>query len=103
MKTGDVLSESYSQKPADRIVRDPGIVPPDKVLVMEGVSEITVQYRNFRNAFHHQNLFPEALSRDPGQLRSRFPGIRFAIAPPVLIQKKTVQVEAFYGNWMDSV
>jgi uncharacterized protein YdaL len=36
-------SESYSQKPLTGIVRDPGIVPPNTVLVMEGVSEIAAQ------------------------------------------------------------
>jgi uncharacterized protein YdaL len=35
--------ESYSQKPQTGIIRDPGIVPPDTILVMEGVSEITAQ------------------------------------------------------------
>jgi uncharacterized protein YdaL len=40
---GHRSSESYSQKPINGIFRDPGIVPPDTILVMEGVSEITVQ------------------------------------------------------------
>ncbi|HTY60817.1 MAG TPA: DUF2334 domain-containing protein [Acidobacteriota bacterium] len=40
---GRRYSESYSRKPHTGVVRDPGVVPPDKVLVMEGVSEITVQ------------------------------------------------------------
>jgi uncharacterized protein YdaL len=35
--------ESYSQKLQTGIIRDPGIVPPDNILVMEGVSEITAQ------------------------------------------------------------
>jgi uncharacterized protein YdaL len=35
--------ESFSQKPITGIIRDPGVVPPDSILVMEGVSEITVQ------------------------------------------------------------
>jgi uncharacterized protein YdaL len=35
--------ESYSQKPQTGIIRDPGIVPPNTILVMEGVSKITAQ------------------------------------------------------------
>src|SRR5437867_7734241 len=35
---GRVSSESYSEKPLDTNVTDPGVVPPDAILVMEGVS-----------------------------------------------------------------
>jgi uncharacterized protein YdaL len=42
-ENGQRSGESYSQKQISGIVRDPGIVPPDTILVMEGVSEITVQ------------------------------------------------------------
>ncbi len=33
-------AESYSERPLDTVVRDPGIVPEDAILVMEGVPEI---------------------------------------------------------------
>jgi uncharacterized protein YdaL len=42
-ENGRRSSESFSQKPQTGIIRDPGIVPPDTILVMEGVSEITAQ------------------------------------------------------------
>jgi uncharacterized protein YdaL len=37
---GRVSAESYSEKPLDTVVKDPGMVPEGAVLVMEGVSEI---------------------------------------------------------------
>jgi len=37
---GRISAESYSEKPLDTVVRDPGVVPEDAVLVMEGVSQI---------------------------------------------------------------
>ncbi len=40
---GRKTSESYSQRPVDTVVRDPGVVPPDAILVMEGVSEIVTE------------------------------------------------------------
>jgi uncharacterized protein YdaL len=42
-ENGQRSSESYSQNLQNGVIRDPGIVPPDTVLVMEGVSEITAQ------------------------------------------------------------
>jgi uncharacterized protein YdaL len=42
-ENGHRSSESYSRKPQTGIVRDPGIVPSNKVLVMEGVPEIIVE------------------------------------------------------------
>jgi len=33
-------AESYSDKPIETIVKEPGVVPPDSILVMEGVAEI---------------------------------------------------------------
>lgn len=41
---GRFSAESYSEKPLDTVVRDPGIVPEDSILVMEGVPEI-LSYR----------------------------------------------------------
>ncbi|HYK87213.1 MAG TPA: DUF2334 domain-containing protein [Acidobacteriota bacterium] len=40
---GRKTSESYSQRPLDTVVRDPGVVPPDAILVMEGVTEIVTE------------------------------------------------------------
>ncbi len=37
---GRISGESYSEKPLDTVIKDPGLVPPDAMLVMEGVSEI---------------------------------------------------------------
>lgn len=37
---GRFSAESYSERPLDTVVKDPGIVPEDSVLVMEGVPEI---------------------------------------------------------------
>ncbi len=37
---GRKAPESYSERPIDAVVRDPGIVPEDAILVMEGVQEI---------------------------------------------------------------
>jgi uncharacterized protein YdaL len=37
---GRISAESYSEKPLDTVVRDPGVVPEDAILVMEGVPEL---------------------------------------------------------------
>jgi uncharacterized protein YdaL len=37
---GRISNESYRERPKDGIVSDPGVVPADAVLVMEGVNEI---------------------------------------------------------------
>jgi uncharacterized protein YdaL len=37
---GHRSGESYSPKPQTGIIRDPGTVPPDTILIMEGVSEV---------------------------------------------------------------
>jgi uncharacterized protein YdaL len=42
---GRISGESYSPKPQTGIVMDPGIVPPDLILIMEGVSEIPAQVK----------------------------------------------------------
>ena len=41
--TGRISGESYSDRPLDTTVTDPGVVPPDAILVMEGVPEIHPQ------------------------------------------------------------
>jgi uncharacterized protein YdaL len=40
---GRVSAESYSQKPLTATYQDPGVVPPETILVMEGLTEITHQ------------------------------------------------------------
>jgi uncharacterized protein YdaL len=40
---GRVSGESYSNKPLDTVVKDPGVVPPDAILVMEGITELAPQ------------------------------------------------------------
>ncbi len=40
---GRKTGESYSQRQLDTVVRDPGVVPPDAILVMEGVPEVTTE------------------------------------------------------------
>jgi hypothetical protein len=40
-ENGAILGESYSEKPINGTIRDPGVVPPDTILVMEGVPEVT--------------------------------------------------------------
>ncbi len=40
---GRISSESYSERPLDTVIRDPGVVPPDAILVMEGVDQIASQ------------------------------------------------------------
>lgn len=40
---GSVSAESYSHALLNTVVQDPGVVPPDSILVMEGVTEITAQ------------------------------------------------------------
>jgi uncharacterized protein YdaL len=42
---GRISSESYSQRKLDTIVHDPGMVPADAILVMEGVDEVEVQLK----------------------------------------------------------
>jgi uncharacterized protein YdaL len=55
--------ESYSQKPQRGIIRDPGIVPPETILVMEGVPEVTTQ---------HEPEEPSALSKIWSKIQARF-------------------------------
>jgi uncharacterized protein YdaL len=40
---GKISGESYLERPRQPIFRDPGIVPPDSILVLEGVNEILSQ------------------------------------------------------------
>jgi uncharacterized protein YdaL len=40
---GRKTAESYSQRPLDTVVRDPGVVPPDGTLIMEGVTEVVTE------------------------------------------------------------
>jgi uncharacterized protein YdaL len=40
---GHISGESYSNKPLDTVVKDPGVVPPDAILVMEGITDIVPQ------------------------------------------------------------
>jgi uncharacterized protein YdaL len=40
---GRVSAESYSHSPLNTVFQDPGVVPPDAILVMEGLAEITPQ------------------------------------------------------------
>lgn len=43
--------ESYSKRPLNTVVTDPGIVPPDAILVMEGIPEITPQSKPSKPSF----------------------------------------------------
>jgi uncharacterized protein YdaL len=56
-ENGRRSSESFSQKPQTGIIRDPGLVPPDTILVMEGVSEITAQSEPEELSFWSQMWF----------------------------------------------
>ena len=43
---GKISGEYYSRNRLNTIVRDPGVVPPDGILVMEGVEQISAQKEN---------------------------------------------------------
>ncbi len=66
---GGISSESYSSKPVTGVVRDPGAVPTDSILVMEGVSEITSQ----REATPTQSVLETIWEKSLAWIKSKFP------------------------------
>jgi hypothetical protein len=81
-------SESYSQKPQTGIIRDPGIVPPDNILVMEGVLEITAQ-------FHAEPRTPVAVRHPvlqrPGGSAGSHPGtLGQGLLHPALLSERSL-------------
>jgi uncharacterized protein YdaL len=48
---GRTSGESYSNRRLNTLVRDPGVVPPDSILVMEGVAELVTQKEVPRSGF----------------------------------------------------
>jgi len=86
-------SESYSKKTISATVRDPGAVPPGKILVMEGVSEIAAQI---------EPEAPSLWSRMQSWIRSKFerkiPGAYSLTQPQVSILWDNSLVRGDWNN-----
>jgi uncharacterized protein YdaL len=81
---GRISGESYSEKPINRVFRDPGIVPPDQVLVMEGVSEVTPQ-REVATPGILENLWSKSLSWIKAHLFPESPAATILVQPQAII------------------
>jgi uncharacterized protein YdaL len=80
---GGISSESYSAKPINGVIRDPGVVPPDQILVMEGVSEVAHE-REASTPGIWENLWSKSLS----WIKARFP--QEGTAASTLVQPRAV-------------
>ena len=92
-ENGGRFSESYSQKLQTGIIRDPGIVPPDRVLVMEGVSEITAQTEP-----EQPGLWSEARSWIQSKFEPKIPGAINLTQPQVSILWENTLVRGDWNN-----
>jgi uncharacterized protein YdaL len=90
-ENGRRSSESYSQKRQNGVIRDPGVVPPDTVLVMEGVSEITAQSEP-----EDQSFWSEMRSWIQKKFERKIPGSYNLAQPQALILWEDSPAR---GNW----